>query len=566
MTKEMCLDCKTPIDSGATRCSACVKKLRAGGGYRRFAQRRDGRNCHRCSALRNRTVLGFYGWRARRHGLADVLLARVPLERPVDRDHVQMLAKAGPGEDVHHGSNIQTLCKAHHRAKTRQDVASLHGERSRSRLRRFAWVGVVVTVAVVARLSDVGLLNTSTLILAGVSIGAVAWLTARARSRSRMLSRLHLSLAKVTGDAPTRRRPFRVKRWKRRRVTGKILPQPVPVSFELRNYPATFDDADPTARELVERRVAAKLGGTWAFTWDTEANRMRALSPDPLADRAPMMWPIPDGPVSIWDPILVAVDESGALVYVSLPESNLLIGGVPGSGKSIAQSMFTSVAALDRTVRMHLLDGKQVELSVWERCADTFVGPDIAAANRLLADMQAIMDHRYAMLRASRRPGEPPKRKIERGDGHELHVLIVDELAYFTTWEHKASREEFTTRLRDVISRGRAAGIIVLAATQRPSADVVPTGIRDLFGMSWAMRCKTPASSDMILGQGWAGLGYSAARIDKAMPGVGMLLHEGSSPVRCKAYYVNDAALARLAARAEQLRGIGPEPLELLAV
>ncbi|HSV65238.1 MAG TPA: hypothetical protein VLJ59_04915 [Mycobacteriales bacterium] len=44
---------------------------------------------------------------------------------------------------------------------------------------------------------------------------------------------------------------------------------------------------------------------------------------------------------------------------------------------------------------------------------------------------------------------------------------------------------------------------LVVAATQRPSADIVPTSLRDLFGYRWAFRCSTDASSEVILGHGW---------------------------------------------------------------
>ena len=56
----------------------------------------------------------------------------------------------------------------------------------------------------------------------------------------------------------------------------------------------------------------------------------------------------------------------------------------------------------------------------------------------------------------------------------------------------------------------------MVAATQRPSSDIIPTSLRDLFGYRWAFRCTTDASSDVILGHGWANRGYTAASIDPA--------------------------------------------------
>jgi S-DNA-T family DNA segregation ATPase FtsK/SpoIIIE len=84
----------------------------------------------------------------------------------------------------------------------------------------------------------------------------------------------------------------------------------------------------------------------------------------------------------------------------------------------------------------------------------------------------------------------------------------------------------------------------------------VPTYLRDLFGFRWALRCSTPDASDTILGRGWASQGYSAAQIDPAARGVGLLLQEGGTPVRLRSCWLGDLELAELARRAEVLRGV----------
>src|SRR5690349_23105758 len=64
----------------------------------------------------------------------------------------------------------------------------------------------------------------------------------------------------------------------------------------------------------------------------------------------------------------------------------------------------------------------------------------------------------------------------------DLYVTGVQTCALPISTGDRKQRTEFADRLRDLVARGRAAGIIVLAATQRPSSDVVPTSLRDLFG------------------------------------------------------------------------------------
>jgi DNA segregation ATPase FtsK/SpoIIIE-like protein len=257
-------------------------------------------------------------------------------------------------------------------------------------------------------------------------------------------------------------------------------------------------------------------------------------------------WPGTTG--TLWDAVPLGVDEDGTAVAVSLPERNLLLGGEPGAGKSVALSLFIAAAALDPAVTLTLMDGKQVELAGWSGSAERFVGPDMADAVEVLKDLCAEMDRRYSVLL------ESGLRKIERHGDFGLHVVAIDELAFYMRSGTKDERNELAETLRDLISRGRAAGMIVIAATQKPSNDIVPTYVRDLFSFRMALRCTTPEASDTILGQGWAKEGYSASTLEPIVRGVGYLLAEGAVPVKIRTHYLDDETIATLARRAEALR------------
>ena len=97
--------------------------------------------------------------------------------------------------------------------------------------------------------------------------------------------------------------------------------------------------------------------------------------------------------------------------------------------------------------------------------------------------------------------------------------------------------------------------MIIILATHRPSHQVIDPSMRDLFGYRWAFRCTTDASSDTVLGQGWASEGYTAADIDPLARGVGWLLSETGMPRRIKAAYLTDDDIQYLAAYAARLRG-----------
>ena len=135
-----------------------------------------------------------------------------------------------------------------------------------------------------------------------------------------------------------------------------------------------------------------------------------------------------------------------------------------------------------------------------------------------------------------------------------LHLLVCDELAFYLTVPEKAIQKEFAELLRDLVARGRAAGVIICAATQKPGADVVPSALRDLFGFRLAMRCTTPQASDTILGQGWASAGSDASSIPGAQRGVGYLLTEGERPIKLRGFYLDDDDVAAIAERATSRR------------
>jgi S-DNA-T family DNA segregation ATPase FtsK/SpoIIIE len=265
--------------------------------------------------------------------------------------------------------------------------------------------------------------------------------------------------------------------------------------------------------------------------------------------REPGVTPAPKGALSIYDPIYMGLDTRGKAVYVTLMYRNILIGGEPGAGKSVAQGNIVAHAALCTDVDLVLIDGKIVELLPYAPVAKEFVGNDMRKALRVLRELQKDLDERYLHLARTGR------KKIVAGDGFRAKLLCIDELAYFTvTVGTKEQQEEFRTLVRDIVARGRAAGIITIASTQRPSADIVPTSLRDLFGYRLAFRCATDSSSDIILGTGWASQGHTAVDIEPEALGVGLLRAEGGFPRRLKGALLKDHQHRQIVRRAVHLR------------
>ena len=265
---------------------------------------------------------------------------------------------------------------------------------------------------------------------------------------------------------------------------------------------------------------------------------------------------VPVGPMlSMFDPIYVGINEFGHPVYIRIIYKNLLAAGEPGGGKSGLLNNLAAHASLSRDSRNVLFDAKQVELGMWDDIADEFVGPDMTKALITMLRLQKVMDNRYAWLRAHRR------RKIEPGDGISVITSIFDEIAvYATVLGTEQEQRLFVSLLRDLVARGRAAAMPVIAATQRPSVDIIPKSLRDLFGYRAAFRCTSTGSSDIILGDNLSAAGYSATDISPVNPGEGLLIAEGGIPERIKAAYLSDADIIALADYAAWTRRTGPLP------
>ena len=271
---------------------------------------------------------------------------------------------------------------------------------------------------------------------------------------------------------------------------------------------------------------------------------------DPLAE-PPVAWPWTGVTwTNLWGGVPLGYDEDNELVVLQLAGHHLLLGGEPGAGKSNALSLIVATAALDPDAELWCFDGKLVELAAWKRSARRFVGADIERATEVLGELQAEMEERYALLL------DWGLRKVDETTGLGLIVLVIDELALYTQGKGKV-RDQFVDLLRDIVARGRAAGIVVVAATQKPASDIVPTSIRDLFGCRLALRCSTRDASDTVLGAGWAAEGYTASEVDPAHRGVGYLLAEGTLPIRMRCFVLEDGHLFDLAAQAAHLRGTG---------
>ena len=101
---------------------------------------------------------------------------------------------------------------------------------------------------------------------------------------------------------------------------------------------------------------------------------------------------------------------------------------------------------------------------------------------------------------------------------------------------------------------GRALGIIIILATQRPDAEALPAKIRDLATVRFCLKVPDQVSNDMILGTGAYKAGYRASEFrPKIDAGLGWFKGEGD-PQAVRTHYLDLNDTARIAARARAMR------------
>jgi S-DNA-T family DNA segregation ATPase FtsK/SpoIIIE len=261
--------------------------------------------------------------------------------------------------------------------------------------------------------------------------------------------------------------------------------------------------------------------------------------------------------VNLWSPVPIAVSERGDIMTVEWFEKTALFGGEPGAGKSAAANNPLLAASLDVTADFYLADGKGgFDLSPFEPIAqmiDTDGDPDqLLAILRHVWEVvlpglkQTVKDH------SVRKFSEVLAAKDKRV---RFTVLYIDEWASYMAAASPEQQKELERLLRLITQQGRAYAVIVIAATQKPDSNAVPTGIRDILSTRWAGRCMTPEASDTILGKGRASAGYNAQRILKSQRGVGYLqTGETSEPTLTQSYFYTDEEVEFILRRAYELR------------
>ncbi|MDQ5938935.1 MAG: segregation ATPase FtsK/SpoIIIE, family, partial [Patescibacteria group bacterium] len=211
--------------------------------------------------------------------------------------------------------------------------------------------------------------------------------------------------------------------------------------------------------------------------------------------------------------IALGKDVSGAAIMANLASMpHLLIAGSTGAGKSVCiNNIILSLMYQNSPddLRFILIDPKRVELSIYNDIV-YLESPVINETDKTINALRFVvneMHERYKLLQAANKKNIESYNKAVIVNRLPYYVVIVDEFAALMSLAAK----EVEAAVVSLAQLGRAAGIHLILATQRPSVDVI-TGLikanitsRIAFAVASAMDSRTildSSGAEKLLGKG----------------------------------------------------------------
>jgi S-DNA-T family DNA segregation ATPase FtsK/SpoIIIE len=208
-------------------------------------------------------------------------------------------------------------------------------------------------------------------------------------------------------------------------------------------------------------------------------------------------------------PILIGMDFQGEKYAFDLQEQpHMLIAGSTGSGKSIFESAIISALVMKMPVEsldLYLVDPKRVDLTLFETL------PHVKRMVREAEEWEELINYLYTEVqnrnrilesRGCRNISEYNEKFGNKGK-MKFKVLIIDELADLII-KGKIKEVNVIAGLCALLQVCRAAGIHVIACTQRSTVDIISGTTKVNFPTRIALRLPTKTDSRTILDENGA--------------------------------------------------------------
>lgn len=157
---------------------------------------------------------------------------------------------------------------------------------------------------------------------------------------------------------------------------------------------------------------------------------------------------------------------------------HLLVSGTTGGGKSsFINNLIQSLMLFGSDVLFVLIDFKGNELIQYKHFKNSIFITEHRKLNTLLDTLMIEMDNRYIKMGSC--PDIQSYNKKHQDNKIPYVVVVIDEVAEIML--EKTISEKLNIKLTRFVNKGRAAGILFVFATQRPSGEQVDTDVRAIL-------------------------------------------------------------------------------------
>ncbi|MEU4371827.1 cell division protein FtsK [Micromonospora chersina] len=327
-----------------------------------------------------------------------------------------------------------------------------------------------------------------------------------------------------------------------------------------------------TAGDVIERRdrLAAGLTRPLGCVWpegQPEVHPGRLLlwvGDQDMAATPPKPWPLlkTTGGFDLGRPVPFGTDPRGRVISIEMPYTNLLIGSIPGYGKTAATQVPMLAASLDPYAELWCFDFKGTGgLDPLEKVSARYASgqDDDTAEQGLLAlrELRKECQRRAAVIKGLPKTVCPDNKvtpELARRKKLGLHWLVVALDEVQELFSHAEFGKEAGELAEKVIKLGRALGVILVVATQRPDAKSLPTGVSANAGTRFCLRVMGQIENDMILGTSAYKNGIRATMFAKKDKGVGYLVGAADDAQIVRTFYVDGPTAEKITDRARALR------------
>lgn len=228
-------------------------------------------------------------------------------------------------------------------------------------------------------------------------------------------------------------------------------------------------------------------------------------------------------------------------IYIDIASApHVLIAGTTGSGKSVMMHNIIVSLLYKNTpadAEFYMMDPKMVELSLYENIPIvTRCDVDPRAALATLAGLHHIMMARYKILKSR------GARHASAAGMKEIYVFI-DELADLMFY----SKKETEKYISCIARLGRAAGIHLIIATQRPTRDILTGQIK--LNIPCRVALAVPAAVDSVVILGHKGAETLRGRGDALLK-----LPDAINEIHFQGSFISDAELKQIIDYCERQR------------